>query len=191
MLDMGADGVILPQVRTVDEVVGIVADCRFPPMGRRGRGFLGGHFDYGRVDADQYMAEADAQIFVCIMLETQEALNNVEDIMAVPGLDSVCVGANDLCSSLGLPYPGTARYDENHHAVLMQAVERCVAAAEVAGKGTKFVGFATGNPIYAADAVAHGAHWIQIGADKVLLKQRFEQLSGELAEAAELAKSKL
>ena len=47
VLDMGADGVILPQVRTVEEVEGIVADCRFPPVGRRGRGFLGGHFDYG------------------------------------------------------------------------------------------------------------------------------------------------
>jgi 2-keto-3-deoxy-L-rhamnonate aldolase RhmA len=191
VLDMGADGVILPQVRTVEEVEGIVADCRFPPVGRRGRGFLGGHFDYGRVDPDQYMEEADAQIFVCVMLETKESLDNIEEIMAVPGLDSVCVGANDLMSALGLPYPGTAKYDDQHHAVLMGAVERCVAAAEKAGKGTKFVGFATGNPIYAADAVTHGAHWIQIGADKVLLKQRFEQLSDELEDAAKLARSKL
>jgi hypothetical protein len=45
--------------------------------------------------------------------------------------------------------------------------------------------------VYAADAVTHGAHWIQIGADKVLLKQRFEQLRGELAQAAALARSKL
>jgi len=64
VLDAGADGIIAPQVRTRAEVEGIVADCRFPPTGRRGRGFLGGHFDYGRVDPDQYMAEADAQIFV-------------------------------------------------------------------------------------------------------------------------------
>ena len=46
---------------------------------------------------------------VCIMLETAEALEDVEAIMAVPGLDSVCVGANDLMSALGLPYPGTGR----------------------------------------------------------------------------------
>ena len=69
-------GVILPQVRTAAEVAGIVADCRFPngahPGGRRGRGFLGGHFDYGRVDPDQYMREADEQIFVCVMVETAE-----------------------------------------------------------------------------------------------------------------------
>ena len=46
---------------------------------------------------------------MCIMLETAEALEDVEAIMAVPGLDSVCVGANDLMSALGLPYPGTGR----------------------------------------------------------------------------------
>ena len=150
------------------------------------------------------------------MLETAEALEDVEAIMAVPGLDSVCVGANDLMSALGLPYPGTGRehlrnsllslatlfcpslidatgaaeYTEEHHKVLMGAVSRCVAAAEQAD-GQKFVGFASGNPQYCADAMAHGAHWIQMGADKVLLKQRFEQLYEELADAADAARAKM
>ena len=154
---------------------------------------------------------------MCIMLETAEALEDVEAIMAVPGLDSVCVGANDLMSALGLPYPGTGRehlrnysllslatnfcaslidaagaaeYTEEHHKVLMGAVSRCVAAAEQAD-GQKFVGFASGNPQYCADAMAHGAHWIQMGADKVLLKQRFEQLYEELADAADAARAKM
>ena len=154
LLDMGADGIIVPQVKTVEQVQDIVADCRFPPAGRRGRGFLGGHFDYGRADADQYMAEADAQIFVCIMLETKESLEQIEKIFCVPGLDSVCVGANDIMSSLGLPYPGTKLYGEKEHAVLMGAVERAVAAAEAAtaaGLGDKFVGFASGNVGYCAE----------------------------------------
>ena len=156
---------------------------------------------------------------MCIMLETAEALEDVEAIMAVPGLDSVCVGANDLMSALGLPYPGTGRehstcettlycpsphifarglidatgaaeYTEEHHKVLMGAVSRCVAAAEQAD-GQKFVGFASGNPQYCADAMAHGAHWIQMGADKVLLKQRFEQLYEELADAADATRAKM
>ena len=89
ILDMGADGVILPQVRTVAEVEGIVADCRFPPMGRRGRGFLGGHFDYGRVDPDQYMAEADAQIFVSSHALSAVACNRwgyFDGLLVVAGL---------------------------------------------------------------------------------------------------------
>eukprot|EP01050_Picozoa_sp_SAG11_P005612 SAG11_NODE_402_length_9751_cov_7.372047_7_plen_186_part_00 len=180
---------ILPQVRTASEVAGIVADCRFPngahPGGRRGRGFLGGHFNYGRVDPDQYMREADEQLFVCVMVETAEALQNLETILAVPGLDSVCIGANDLCSSLGMPYPGTADYTDEHHAVLMKAVDRAVAAAAAAKepRRNKYVGFATGNVVFASDAVSHGASWIQIGADKVMLRQRFEQLTSELAGA--------
>jgi 2-keto-3-deoxy-L-rhamnonate aldolase RhmA len=166
---------------------GIVADCRFPPIGRRGRGFLGGHFDYGRADADQYMAESDAQIFVCIMLETAEALENIEEILAVPGLDSVCVGANDLMSALGLPYPGTANYSAEHHSVLMGAVSRCVAAAAAlpAEAGDKFVGFASGSVDYCAEAASLGAHWIQMGADRVMMKMKFEEMNESMRRQAQ------
>ena len=94
-----------------------------------------------------------------------------------------------FCPSL-IDAVGAAEYTEEHHKVLMGAVSRCVAAAEQAD-GQKFVGFASGNPQYCADAMAHGAHWIQMGADKVLLKQRFEQLYEELADAADAARAKM
>lgn len=52
----------------------------------------------------RYLHEADQSIFVCVMVETAEAVENIDAICAVPGLDSVCIGQNDLSGSLGQPY---------------------------------------------------------------------------------------
>ena len=87
-----------------------------------------------------------------------------------------------------MPYPGTAKYTDEHHQVLMGAVDRAVAAAAAAGEPgrNKYVGFATGNVAFASDAVGRGASWIQIGADKVMLRQRFEQLADEQSQLTPL-----
>ena len=58
----------------------------------------------GRVPLYEYLEEADRNIFVCIMCETAELVENIEEICAVDGLDSLCIGAMDLSGSLGVPY---------------------------------------------------------------------------------------
>lgn len=58
----------------------------------------------GRVSLYEYLEEADRNIFVCIMCETAELVENIEEICAVDGLDSLCIGAMDLSGSLGVPY---------------------------------------------------------------------------------------
>lgn len=115
-LDAGADGVIVPQVRTAAEVRAIVADCRYPtgPLrippfdaaqvgstaasGWHKRGFSSAALNQSGLPLYEYLNEADQSVFVCVMLETQEAVDNIEAICAVPGLDSVCIGGAQLAA---------------------------------------------------------------------------------------------
>lgn len=87
VLDNGADAIAVPQVQTVEEVKALVADCRYPrtPGGVRGFGPTI-PMNYGRVSVGEYVAAADEMLFVAVMIETAEALDNVEEIAAVDGI---------------------------------------------------------------------------------------------------------
>ncbi|HTC86322.1 MAG TPA: aldolase/citrate lyase family protein [Candidatus Acidoferrum sp.] len=98
-LDAGASGVVIPQVRTTADVERAVAWCRYPPSGLRGIAprRAGG---YGR-GTGAYMAAANALVTCCIQIETREALESLDTILSVPGIDTILVGPNDLAASLG------------------------------------------------------------------------------------------
>lgn len=78
VLDAGANGIVVPQVRGAEEVRQVVADCRYPPVGRRGFGPLVPS-NYGRDAGAEYIARANAHIFVAVMIETTEALQAIDD----------------------------------------------------------------------------------------------------------------
>ena len=100
-LDNGADGVIVPRVRTADEVTRAVAQCRYPPHGSRGFGprQAGGY--YRR--ENRYLEEANRSVTLMVQIETAEAYADLDAILEVEGLDGVLVGRNDLALSMGLP----------------------------------------------------------------------------------------
>ncbi len=101
VLDAGAMGVIIPMVNTVAEARAAVAACRYYPDGNRSFGPTRVSLHHG---ADYY-ASANNEVAVIPMIETQEALDNLDDILDVPGIDAVYVGPADLSITLGLP-PG-------------------------------------------------------------------------------------
>jgi 2-keto-3-deoxy-L-rhamnonate aldolase RhmA len=98
-LDVGAAGVIVPQIRTVADAERAVAWCRYPPAGLRGAAGRRAS-DYGR-HAREYFASANATVLCCIQIETREALEALDGILAVPGVDALLVGPNDLAAALG------------------------------------------------------------------------------------------
>ncbi len=113
-LDAGAGGVIVPMVESAEQLLDVRDACRWPPAGARGVGFsranlFGKHFD-------AYRAEAQAP-FLVAMIEHINAVDNLEDILAVDGLDSVLIGPYDLSASIGL----TAQFDAPD---FFQAMER-------------------------------------------------------------------
>ena len=99
-LDIGAMGILVPMVRSVEEAEAIVAMTRYPPAGKRSFGPLRAS-DY-TIDYEGYFAGANDNTLVVLMLETREAFDDFEAICAVPGVDAVYAGRFDLSLSLGL-----------------------------------------------------------------------------------------
>ncbi len=99
VLDIGAEGVILPQAGSVAEVEQFVAACRYPPQGRRGFGPRRAT-NYGRQNLADYLSAANREVFVAIQIETVAALEAVDAIVRVPGIDSLVIGPADLAGAL-------------------------------------------------------------------------------------------
>jgi len=97
VLDAGAEGVIFPMTNTAAETREAVAACRYAPAGKRSMGPVRSYLHLGE---DTH--NADAQVMCMVMIETVEALANLDEILSVPGLDGVYVGPADLGLSLGL-----------------------------------------------------------------------------------------
>lgn len=99
ILDGGAYGVVIPWVNNRSEAELAVAACRYPPDGMRGfgayRGFLYGGADYG--------TEANNEIACIVQIETVEAVERIDEILSVPGIDATCIGPADLAMSMGIP----------------------------------------------------------------------------------------
>lgn len=99
-LDIGAGGVMVPMIRTAEEAQAVVSATRYPPEGRRGFGGLrASNYSLGNTE---YFRQANDEILVVLIIETKEAIEHIEDIAVVPGVDVLMVGAFDLYLSLGL-----------------------------------------------------------------------------------------
>jgi 4-hydroxy-2-oxoheptanedioate aldolase len=98
ILDAGAYGIICPMVNTRVEAEAFVSACRYPPQGERSYGPIRAQL-YGGTD---YFAGANQTVLALAMIETEQAVENIEEIINVPGLDGLYVGSVDLSISLGL-----------------------------------------------------------------------------------------
>lgn len=119
VLDMGAYGVLIPWVNTKEQAEKAVSACKYPPQGLRGFGpRRAGMFD------PDYFTTANDEILVTVQIETEEALKNLDDIMAVPGIDACYIGPWDLSVSLGLGVP--PKWDDPRY---MAAFDRVLSVA--------------------------------------------------------------
>ena len=101
VLDSGGEGLIVPAVNTAKQAREAVAMAKFPPQGHRGASLCRAT-DFGRNFSLYYRDHNDNVLVVC-MLEHIDAVNNVDEILAVPGIDATFIGPYDLSSSMGLP----------------------------------------------------------------------------------------
>ena len=127
VLDGGALGIIAPQVESAADAARVVACCRHPPRGRRS--YAGGQAALGYRDLPQAeaMAALDASVLTAVMIESRNALDAVEAIASVDGLDLLFIGAHDLAADLGL----AGQWD---HLALLRALARIRQACLDAGK---------------------------------------------------------
>lgn len=152
MLDNGALGIIMPEVTTVEDARNSVAACKYPPAGNRGAFGGWAHFGYRPVPAPEARKAINDATLLILMIESRAALDNIEAIAAVPGVDVVHIGTNDLSTDLGRP-------GELTHPEVLAAVERVVKACRAHGKHTGVGGLYGG-----ADAAKALAAVVKLGA---------------------------
>jgi len=155
ILDTGAEGIIVPQVRTAEEVQAIVNACRYTPMGNRGWGPRRPS-NYGRLSQAEIVQGSNEELFVAVQIENKDGLKNIDDILKVKHLDSLVVGPYDLSASLGVP-------GQIEHPTVREAIEVIIEKAHAAGLP---VGF--GDEADAQSTLSWakmGADWVQCGCD--------------------------
>ncbi len=166
VLDIGAAGVIVPLVKTADDVRLAVAACRYPPEGIRGFGPRRPS-QFGALGGPEYCQAANQSIITIVQIEQAEALENIDAILAVPGLTSIVVGPNDLAGALG--YMGQPR-----HPQVLAAIDRVIAKARVANVP---IGIAVGDePEVLVEWADKGVNWLAIANDFSLLLRATTQL---------------
>lgn len=101
-LDAGAWGVIVPMVNTGEEAQRAVECTKYPPVGARSIGGAFGPYGFGITNWSEYARTANDEILVVVQIESAQALQNLDDILSVPGIDVAFVGPNDLHAQLGL-----------------------------------------------------------------------------------------
>jgi 4-hydroxy-2-oxoheptanedioate aldolase len=172
VLDIGAAGVIVPLVKTADDVRLAVAACRYPPEGVRGFGPRR-PTGFGARGGPEYCRLANQTIITIVQIEQAEALENIAAILAVPGLTSVVVGPNDLAASLG--YTGQPRHPE-----VLRAIDTVIAKSREAKIP---MGIAVGDdPELLVEWADKGVNWLAIAADYALLMRAALQLTGRVRE---------
>jgi 4-hydroxy-2-oxoheptanedioate aldolase len=121
-LDSGAEGIVYPLVRTAVDAETCVAYMRYPPSGVRGWGPFVAHSRFQSSLSD-YAPEVAPQLTCCLLIETVEAVENIDAILRVPGVDLVVIAPFDLSTALGRP----GRFDAPEFTQAMATVERAAA----------------------------------------------------------------
>lgn len=146
-LDTGAYGIICPMINTREQAEQLVSYTRYPPHGTRSFGPTRAVFSAG----SDYASEANDEVFCLAMIETAEAMSNLEEIAATPGLDGLYIGPADLTISVtdGRLPPGFDRQEEE----MLKVIDKILKAAQAAGIRACLH---CGSPDYAANAIAQG-----------------------------------
>jgi len=159
-LESGAVGVMVPQVRSVEQVHQVVSWCKYPPEGSRGL-FLGNtEANYGATDAQAHIERANREHLVAIQIETAEAVEQVDDIAGVQGVDALFVGPGDLACCLGVT-------GQPMHERCLAALQRVSDACRQAGKPWGVLPRSSEHMQWCYD---HGCRWFSTVGDLDALK---------------------
>jgi 2-keto-3-deoxy-L-rhamnonate aldolase RhmA len=153
-LDIGARGVMVPRVETRQQSEDIVSQLKYAPQGRRGVA-LGIAHDLYRAGDASFFAKANEETVVVLLLETERAFQNLEEIISVPGVDVAWMGHYDLTVSMGIP----AQFD---HPRFLAAMDELVTVCRRHGVAP---GFLPPTPESAAHWIGKGFRAISLGSD--------------------------
>lgn len=112
VLDAGAMGIMLPRVETREEAEKFVSYMKYPPVGIRGACPWRGHTDYGAAEPQELVSHMNEHTLVILQIERKLAVENIDDLLSVPGIDAAVIGPLDLTISLGENSTAAPRVEE-------------------------------------------------------------------------------
>lgn len=169
LLEAGAQGIMYPRCDNAAEAREVVRWAKFAPLGTRG--FDGGNPDmpYCTVPMAEYIETANRETFLCIQIEDPAALEHVDEMAAVPGVDILFLGVADFSILSGIP-------GQFGHARIEDAVKRIAAAARNVGIHWGMPCF---GPDHARELLERGARVLPVGADIIMVKQGLERIHAD------------
>jgi 2-dehydro-3-deoxyglucarate aldolase len=171
VLDLGAAGVIVPQVNTAEQAADVVRCSKYAPTGTRGVGLARAH-GYG-MRFKEYIDSANDQTVVIVQAEHAEAVENIESIAKVPGVDAVLLGPYDLSASLG-------KMGQVNDPVVTSAIDRVTTACREAGMPLGYFGVTAAA---VQPYIERGYTLIVAGVDTLFLGQASAKLLADLKSA--------
>lgn len=122
MLDSGAEGIMIPRIETRADAEHAVESMRYPPIGKRGLSINKGHNEYRKQDLQEFIQQANRENLLILQIERKAAVENIDDILSVPGVDIALVGPNDLAVSYSLPLDWK---NDDFRAAIQTVAEAC------------------------------------------------------------------
>src|SRR5215470_6415627 len=164
-LDIGAQTLLVPYVQNPDEAKRAVEAVRYPSAGVRGVAVASRASRYGRVT--DYLKNANGEICLLVQVETRSAMDQLEAIATVEGVDGVFIGPSDLSASLG-------HIGNPAHPDVQKALETCVRRLKTVGKPA---GILTGNEEEVRRYIGWGYTFVAVGSDVALLSRGADALA--------------
>jgi len=177
-MDAGAQSLLFPFVQNAEEAKRAVASTRYPPDGVRGVAGTHRGSRYGTVP--DYLKRANEEICVSVQIETLPALARLEEIAAVPGVDSIFLGPGDLSASMGF-------LGDIGNPAVQEKLKGAAQACKRLGKPTGIIGM---NPDMAGRFVEYGFSWVAVGSDLGYVVSRGQEYLAKMRDAAAGAPAK-
>ena len=168
MLDLGVMGIIAPMINNKDDCEKFVSYCYYPPIGQRSFGPMRAQLVHG----SDYFTNANKNILSFAMIETKEAVENLDQILSVPGLTGVYIGPADMSSSYGLPPKFDVREDPVFSNIKL--------IAKKAKKYGKIAGIHNGSTAYAKEMINLGYKFVTILSDFRVMSSNSQKIVDEM-----------
>jgi len=173
VLDIGARTLLVPMIDTAEQARALVAATRYPPTGTRGVGAgVARAARWGRVE--NYMARANEELCLLIQAESKTAIDNLDALLEVEGVDGIFIGPADLSASLGYP-------DNAAHPEVQQIIEQSIRRIRKAGKAA---GFLAVDVAMAQRAISWGANFVAVGVDTMLYTDALDRRLAQFRQQA-------
>ena len=173
MLDLGVVGIIAPMINTKKECENFVSYCNYPPIGQRSFGPMRAQLIYG----PDYYKNANSNIISLAMIETKEAVDNIDDILSVPNLSGIYIGPGDMSSSYGLKPQFDIKIEP-----IYSNIKMIVKKARQKGK---IAGIHNGTTAYAKEMINLGYQFVTISSDFRSMTTHAQKIVNEMKNECE------